>query len=84
MEVVRIMEMINHKFEVEVAWEDRGKIPRIEFDKDVDGLSNIKCLPWDDVSETVKDWWNRIFDACVSTKKLTTIDGKEILVTGEN
>jgi hypothetical protein len=74
---------------MEVAWEDRGNIARTEFDKDVDGLSNIKCEPWDTVSKSVKHWWNRVFDACVNTEILhmpsDTPDGSmiKIVVTKE-
>ena len=75
---------------MEIAWEDRGNIARTEFDKDVDGLSNIKCEPWDTVSKSVKEWWGRVFDACVNTEILHTSSGSpdggmiKIVVTKQN
>lgn len=66
---------------MEVAWEDRGKIAHDAFfmPSEYD-----QYLNWNYLGKQMKEWWNRVFDACVAAEKKMVPGGTTILVTGDN
>lgn len=58
---------------MEVAWEDRGAIAHKAY------FHPHHALDY----QFERDWWTRVFDACVSTEKKMVPGGTEILITKE-
>jgi hypothetical protein len=60
---------------MEVAWEDRGKIA-------FETYFTTWPLKWDHQNFFVRKSWNAVFDSCKNSTVLTDVDGKKIIVGG--
>jgi hypothetical protein len=57
---------------MEIAWEDRGKIPF-----EVYRSSKFK---WENVHSTAKIGWCEVFDSCKSAETITVAGGDTVLI----
>ena len=72
---------------MEIAWEDRGKIPH---DAHYQPFGSERGFEFEKLDLEMKHWWNRVYDACVNTQILHKASGLpdggmiKIVVTKQN